>query len=182
MGATLPTALPFGLRDVKVAALTGADAGLAVDLPNSRTFSFSEAEDTETLRGDDGNVAIHGKGPAVDWSLEAGGISFEALKVFNGGAVTTTGATPSTVKKYKKKATDERPYFRAEGQAISDSGGDFHVVLYRCRATGSVSGSMADGAFWLTGCSGTGLPDLVTTDLYDFIQNETATPIAATLS
>lgn len=180
MGATLPTALPFGLRDVKVAALTGADAGLAVDLPNSRTFSFSEAEDTETLRGDDGNVAIHGKGPAVDWSLEAGGISFEALKVFNGGAVTTTGATPSTVKKYKKKATDERPYFRAEGQAISDSGGDLHGIIYRAKADGALEGEMANGAFWLTAASGKGYGSLETGSidkLYDYVQNETVTAI-----
>lgn len=170
----LATALPFGLRDVKVAPLTGGTAGTSVDLPNSRTFSFSEAEDTETLRGDDGVVAVHGKGPVVDWSLESGGISFEALKVINGGTITTSGTTPATIKTYNKKSTDVRPYFQVQGQAISDSGGDFHVKIYRCRATGNVTGEMADGAFWLTGCSGQGLPDATDQSLYDFVQNETA--------
>lgn len=173
----LPTALPFGLRDVKVSPLVGVTPGTSVDLPNARTFSFTEAEDTETLRGDDGVVAIHGKGPVVDWTLEGGGISFEALKVLNGGTITTTGTTPATQKKYNKKSTDVRPYFQAEGQAISDSGGDFHVLIYRCRATGNITGTMADTAFWLTGCSGQGLPKVGTNDLYDFVQNETAVAI-----
>lgn len=177
MGASLPTALPFGLRDVKLYALVGTTPGTAVDLPNAQTFSFSEAEDTETLRGDDGVAAIHGKGPSVDWSLESGGISFEALKILNGGTITTTGTMPATVKTYNKKSTDVRPYFQVQGQAISDSGGDFHVKIYRCRATGNVTGSMADGAFWLTGASGTGLPETDTNNLYDFIQNETQTAL-----
>lgn len=175
--ASLPTALPFGLRDVKLSPLVAGVPGTSVDLPNARTFSFSEAEDTETLRGDDGVVAIHGKGPVVDWSLEAGGISFEALKVINSGTITTTGTTPATSKKYNKKSTDTRPYFQAEGQAISDSGGDFHVLIYKCRATGNVTGSMADTAFWLTGCSGQGLPADADKSLYDFVQNETAVAI-----
>jgi hypothetical protein len=174
---TIP--LPFGLRDVKVSPVTGGVA-TAVDLPNSQTFQFSEAEDTTQLRGDDGLVAIHGKGPVVDWQLSGGGISLEALLAFDGGTLTTTGTTPAQVKTFSKKGTDVRPYVRVEGQAISDSGGDFHVVLYKCRATGNITGEMADGAFWVTGLSGIALPNLATGALYDFVQNETAAAIAAT--
>lgn len=176
--STIP--LPFGLRDVKVTPLTGGAAGTSVDLPNAQTMQFSEAEDTEQLRGDDGLVAIHGKGPTVDWQLGAGGISLEALAVMNGGTVTTTGVTPNQIKTYSKKGTDSRPYFRAEGQSISDSGGDFHVVLYKCKSTGNVTGEQTDGSFWVTGASGTALPTTSDSKLYDFVQNETATAIAAT--
>jgi hypothetical protein len=167
--------LPFGLRDVKVRPVTGAadTAGTSVDLPNSRTFSFSEAESFEELRGDDGLVAVHGTGPAVDWALEGGGISFEAVKVIFGGTITETGTTPAIKKVFSKLGTDARPYFQVEGQAISDSGGDFHCLLYKCRATGELSGEMGDGAFWLTGASGRALPNAAG-KLYDFIQNETA--------
>lgn len=176
--ATIP--LPFGLRDVKVTPLTGGTAGTSVDLPNAQTMQFSEAEDTEQLRGDDGLVAIHGKGPTVDWQLGAGGISLEAYAVINGGTVTTTGVTPNQVKLYSKKGTDSRPYFRAEGQSISDSGGDFHVVLYKCKVTGNVTGEQADGSFWVTGASGTALPTTSDSKLYDFVQNETSTAITST--
>jgi hypothetical protein len=54
------------------------------------------------------------------------------------------------------------------------------VILHRCRATGDLTGEMADGAFWLTGASGVALPSLVTATLgilYTFVQNETAITI-----
>lgn len=174
-------ALPFGLRDIKLSTLTAAGVkGTGVDLPNSRTLSFEEAEDFEELRGDDKVVTRRGKGPSVEWELEAGGISLEALVVINGGTLTVSGTTPDTVKTYSKKATDQRPDFFAEGQSISEGGGDFHTVLYRCKADGGVTGEMADSSFWLTGASGTAFPSraVATLDaLYDFIQNETATDI-----
>lgn len=174
------SSLPYGLRDVKLTPIAGdGSLGVAVDLPNSRTFSFSEAEDFEELRGDDKVVARRGKGPSVEWELEAGGISLAAYVVLNGGTLTTTGVTPNVVNTYSKKATDARPYFQAEGQAISESGGDFHVVLYRCKATGSLEGELSDGAFWLTSASGSADGDPTTDVIYDFVENETATAIGA---
>src|SRR5688572_4504646 len=154
---TIP--LPFGLRDVKVRPLTGDTPGTSVDFPNSRTFSFSEAEEFETLRGDDGIVAIHGRGPQVNWQLEGGGYSFEAVKTMYGGTITEPATTPAQKKDFVKKGTDARPYFQVEGQSISDSGGDFHALIYRCRCSGDLSGEMGDGVFWLTGASGQGIPN-----------------------
>ncbi len=180
--STIP--LPYGLRDVKLTPYTDAAAttlGTGVDLPYSRTFSFSEAEDFEELRGDDKVVTVRGKGAKVEWSLEAGGISLEAYKVLAGGTLATTGTTPNQVKTFKKKVTDARGYFKAEGQVISDSGGDVHAVVYKCRCTGNLEGEFADGQFFLTSASGQGLPSTLTgeTDtLYDLIHNETVTAIA----
>lgn len=171
--------LPFGLRDVKVRPFTtGETTGASVDLPNSRTFSFSEAEDFEELRGDDGVVAVRGLGASVDWELEGGGISFEAVKVMFGGNIIETGSTPNQIKTYRKADTDTRPYFQVEGQALSDSGGDYHVLLYRCRATGELSGELADGSFWLTGASGRAIARSSDRRIYDLVQNETTTAIA----
>lgn len=178
----LAEALPYGLRDVKLTPYTNSTtlAATTVDLPNSRTFSFEEAEDFQELRGDDKVVTTRGSGPSVSWDLESGGISLEAYQTLNGGTVTSTGTTPATVKKYSKKVTDSRPEFKVEGQAISESGGDFHVVLYRCKATGSMTGELADGAFWLSKASGKAMPSRLTASLdalYDFVQNETAVPL-----
>lgn len=180
-------ALPYGMRDVKLTPYDGdALAATSVDLPNARTFSFSESEEFETLRGDDKTVAIRGAGASVGWDLESGGISLAAYAVLSGGTVTTSGVAPDTVTRYRKRVADERPYFKAEGQAISDNGGDFHAVVYKCRATGDLEGELSDGAFWLTAGSGEGLPvDLnggtAVEDqgvLYDFVVNDVATPIA----
>lgn len=176
-------ALPFGLRDVKLTPITGeATLGTPVDLPVARTFSFSESEDFETLEGDDSTVASVGAGPTAGWELESGGLPFEAFKVMAGGTITEEGTTPTQSKTFSKLTTDRRPYFQAEGQAISDSGGDVHGILYRCKADGDLEGEWGNGSFFLLSASGTAFGDTVgaspTNKLYDFVQNETATAIA----
>jgi len=180
--ATIP--LPYGLRDLRLVPFTDTTctvyAASGVDLPNSRTLSFTEKEDFSQLRGDDKVVASHGSGPTVEWELEGGGMSFEAVQVMYGGTITTTGTTPNQVKKLTKLVTDQRPYFKIQGQAISDSGGDIHCVIYRARSTDDFSGEFKDGEWFLTGASGEGYASLVTADInkvWDFIQNETATAI-----
>lgn len=173
------TPLPFGLRDVGIKVLNAAEtAGTKVDFPNARTFSFSETTDSEELRGDDGVVAVHDLGSGVDWELEGGGYSFEAVAAMYGGTITSSGVTPNQVKTLDKNDNDPRPYFQVEGQAISDSGGDFHITLWKCKATGELSGEMADGSFWLTGASGRAIGLSSNRKLYTIVQNETATAIA----
>lgn len=179
----LPTTLPYGLRDVKLTPYTDAGAttlGTPVDLPNARTFSFSEAEEFTELRGDDKIVTTRGQGASVEWDLESGGLSFEALKVLAGGTVVETGLAPNQKKTFTKKVTDARPYFKVQGQVISDSGGDVHCVLDRCRSTGGVEGEFSDGEFFLTSGSGVALPSLITARvdiIYEFVHNETVTAI-----
>lgn len=170
----LPTSLPYGMRDIKLRPLTGEVAGTSIDLPNSRQMQFAETETFSDLRGDDGIAASHGSGPSVNWQLEGGGVSFEAVKAMYGGTITSSGTTPAQVKTLSKTGDDVRPYFQAEGQAISDSGGDFHILLYRCKATGDLSGTMQDGNFWLTGASGNAIPRDSDKKVWDWVQNETA--------
>lgn len=181
--------LPYGLRDVKLTPYTTAAADIlaasSIDFPNARRLSFSEAEEFEELRGDDKVVTTRGKGASVDWDLEGGGFSFEAVKAMYGGTIIEEGTTPDMKKTFRKSVNDSRPFFKAEGQSISDSGGDLHGVLFRCRATGNLTGEMGDGQFWLTGASGVALPNLVAgtagsagvDDLYEFVQNETSVAI-----
>jgi hypothetical protein len=189
---TLPIALPYGLRDVKLIPyddLAATEFGTSlVDLPNAQTFSFTEAEEYVELRGDDQLVTSHGQGAQVDCSLESGGISMEAYAVINGGSVIESGVTPNRVKRYRKLVTDQRPFFTVVGKAISDSGGDLHTVVYRCRATGDIAGEFADGAFFIPSADITGFPCKVTGDLdgeeiegalYDFVQHEAITDIIA---
>lgn len=173
------TSLPYGLRDVKVTPISQTGVlGTAVDLPNARTFSFEESEEFEELRGDDKVVASRGQGATVGWELESGGISLEAYAAMNGGEVVVTGVTPAEVTTYTKKTTDAKPRFQVEGQALSESGGDFHCVLPNCKATDGLEGEMSDGSFWLTSASGTAIGDPTTDILYEFVENETATAIS----
>lgn len=175
-------ALPFGMRQIKVTPLgaDGATPGSSVTLPVARKLTFSEAEDFTELRGDDTSQATHGSGPHVEWDLEEGGISLDAYVVIAGGTIINSGVTPNAVKTFRKMDTDTRPYFKMEGRAINDNGGDFHVLLYRCKADDSLDGELNDGEFWLTALSGKGYGSLEATPLgrlYDFIHNETAVAI-----
>lgn len=180
MALTDPT-LPYGLRDVKLTPINSAGVlGTPVDLPVAQTFSFSEAEEFDELRGDDRLVAIHGKGPTVDFDIEAGGISIDAWKVLTGGTVAESGSTPNQIKSLTKNVADSRPYFQVEGQSINDTGGDTHVLVYKCKLTDTLEGEFADGTFFVTSCSGQGLGDDAG-NLYTITWNETAVTMAAGL-
>lgn len=186
MTSPMPTALPYGIRDVKLTPYSDAAGTVvgptSIDLPYIQTFSFSETEEFQELRGDDKVITTRGQGAQVEWSVESGGISLKAWAVFTGGKVIESGTTPNRKVTLRKMSTSSRPYFRAEGQSISDSGGDLHAIVYRCRCNDSIEGEFADGEFFATSVSGLGLP-LLDADfdlLYDFVQNETAQAISLT--
>jgi len=173
-------ALPFGLRQVVLtpyAADGTPDTANAVQLPASRTFSFTDTEDFTDLVGDDSTVASHGAGPTLEWELEGGGISLAIWAILSGATVTTTGSAGSSIQTLSKLTTDVRPYFQVEGRAISDNGGDYHAKVYRCKADGDLEAEMSNGDFLLTKAKGKGYGDLTSHKLYDINFNETATPI-----
>lgn len=173
-------AVPFGLRQVKLVPLDEEGDEItaeAVFLPASRTFSFADAEEFQSLQGNDRTVASVGAGPTVDWELEGGGISLAAWKVMAGGTTAQSGVTPSMVNKYTKKTSDARPYFNVYGRSVNDNGGDFECVVRRCKADSSLEGSLENGSFLLTSASGKGYGNEVDEELYTFEHRETATPL-----
>lgn len=182
--ALATTPYPFGMRQIWLYPISAAGVvGTGVNLPAERTMSFTEAEEFVPLRGGDKTITSRGTGASVEWELEGGGISLEAWKVMAGGTIAETGVTPNQQKGYRKKANDARPFFKAAGRAISDSGGDFTCVLYRCRATGDLEGQMNDSEWWVTSASGEAFPSqeaAVADALYDFIQSETEIPLTET--
>lgn len=152
----IETYLPFGLRDVKITPFVGElGVGTPIDLPVGRTVTFRETEDLELLKSDDRNVAMEGTGPMVEWEVEAGGISFEAWQVLTGASLVTGAGFRELV----KLDTDVRPYFVIEGQSINDDGSDLHVIIRRCKVSGSVEGTFTEGGFFLTRCEGLGIGD-----------------------
>lgn len=172
--------IPYGMRDIKVTPLdvtTGA-YGTMVDLPVSQTLTWTDTEDFQELRGDDRLVATRGSGPQVEFSLEAGGVSLAAYAVMSGGSVIETGVTPNLVRTYSKATTHTRPYFRIDGQAFNDNGGDTKVVLYQAKLTGDIGGGFQDQEFYVTSAEGAGLGDPFRGNkVYDIVASETAANI-----
>lgn len=179
----LGTAYPFGLRDLEIKPITNVlteALGTLTDIPASRKFKFTDSEDYETLRGDDRDILVRGKGAKVQWELESGGYPADVAKAIVGGTLTDSGTTPNQKRDLQKKVTDARPWFRVEGQVISDNGGDVHGTVYRCRCTSDFSFDVGDGEWYLFNVSGVGLPSLAaaTVDaLWDITYNETAAAI-----
>lgn len=184
---TAPTSLPYGMRDLKITPYSDAAGSIlgseVIDLPNMQTFSFSEEEEFQELRGDDRVIAIRGSGATVSWELEAGGYKMRVWEVMTGGEVVQTGIAPNRSWRLDKRSSDSRGYFLIEGMILSDSGGDFHAIVYRCRCNQAIEGNFADGEFFISHASGQGLPllDDVNDLLYSLLVNETATPINPTV-
>lgn len=182
--AKVPDALPYGLRQVMLTPYTDAQGtvlgGTSYPLPVAMTLGFSETEQYDELRGDDVLVAVHGRGPQVDWSLEAGGISIPAWAIISGGVVIEQGVAPNRVTRFRKSGDDQRPYFRIDGRAISDSGGDMTARIYRAKANGRLQADLRGGAFQTTRIDGVGLPMVGDGGrwLYEFLrrENENALP------
>jgi hypothetical protein len=172
--------LPYGLRDIKVATLDNTGVkGTLVDLPAAQTLEFSETTASQVLRGDDAVVAQRVTIDAVEWTLDSGGISFEAYTVIAGGAITSTGTTPNIKKQWRRMGTDAYPDFFMEGQSMSESGGDNHIVLHRCKAT-QISGTMQDQEFWVSHAEGNAIATLTAANVgavWDMVANETAATI-----
>lgn len=157
-------ALPFGLRDIKVTPITanlvGAITyGTFVDLHAAQTMSWNTTEDYEQVRGDDVVQGEHGNGRLIEWEMESGGYTLDAAAVIMGGTVTSSGTTPNIQKTLAWLGTTAAPYFRIDGMAINDNGGDTKVIIYRAKATGGMEGEFADGSFLTSGFSGNGYPN-----------------------
>ncbi len=182
--AAVPDALPYGLRQVRLTPYTDAQGTVlgntSYPLPVAMTLGFSETEQYDELRGDDVLVAVHGRGPQVDWSLEAGGVSITAWSIVSGALVIEEGVTPNRVTRLRKSGDDQRPYFRIDGRAISDSGGSMLTRIYRAKANGRLQADLRGGAFQTSRIDGVGLPMVGDGGrwLYEFIrlENDAAIP------
>lgn len=189
---TQPVPLPFGLRDVKIipypTMAATAFGSTLIDWPAASTLSFTASEESTDLEGDDTIVASQGSGLTGSGTLEGGGVSFEAYAAVNGGTVFETGVSPNRVKTYRRMQNDVRPYWAAVGQSINSNGGDFHRILYRCRANGDIGGDQGYGEFYVSNFDFAIFPCLVDGNIggepilgamYDFVQNETIAAITA---
>lgn len=162
---------PYGLRDVKVTNIGGTSQ---VDLPAALTLKFKETLNSGQLRGDDSIQSVVAITDAVEWELEAGGISLEALAIITGKTATAAGTTPNRTVTMLSQAGDNYPYFKIYGKSVGDvSTDDIHVKLNKCKLTEGIEGEFKDGEFFMTKCSGIAI-DPGGGNLWEIVQNETA--------
>jgi len=162
---------PFGLRDVKLTNLAGTSQ---VDLPVGRILSFKERVKSGELSGDDQIAAVVAISEAVEWSLEAGGISLEAYALMTGRSVSTASSSPTETTTLTGDSQEAFPYFKIYGKSVDeDAASDIHCKIYKAKIMEALEGEFADGEFVVSKCSGIGIDD-GSNGVFDFVQNETA--------
>ena len=161
---------PFGLRDIK---LTNIGGTTQVDLPSAQKMTFSERLTSGELRGDDVTKSIVAITDALEWELEAGGISLEAYAIMTGRTLVSAGTTPSRTVTMTAVAGDNYPYFKIYGKSVGDiSTDDIHVLVYKAKLTSPLEGEFSDTNFFVTKCAGVAIDN--GTKIFDIVQNETA--------
>jgi hypothetical protein len=182
-----PDTKPYGLHRVWITPYTDTDGSILATtsyrLPLAQTLAFTEDESFDTLDGDDkAAVAIQGKGSTVSGSLEAGGLDLMTFSLITGGQLIESGIEPNVKRVVRKKSSDQRPYFRVEGQVISNGGGDNVGRIFRCKANGKIKADMKYGTFMVPSIDfmGTPLPGDDDDYLWEIEFNEQKTTLGAT--
>jgi hypothetical protein len=183
------------LTDTKGQASPTYDA--AVDLPGMLSIKVKPKMDTKLLKGDSELLDQYSKVTEVTLDVECAMFSLDALAILCGGAVTataetTTGAKDSKIK-YAFKSKSKPQFFKMEGKwtyvndEITGSGGDAHVIVYKCKVSdppefelNDASGDFGKCKFTCTAVACRAGSDTTNgTDWYDIQFNETAVTIGA---
>jgi hypothetical protein len=164
---------PFALVEVVVQPYDGAVLGTPVQLPSSRTLKFKTRVKSADFIGDARLQAVATIEEGVDWELEAGGMSLEALAAMTGRELISEGVTPNRKITFTGTGAHFYPYFRIFGKSLGDGPDDIHAVIYKAKITEGFEGTFEYGSFLSTSIKGSGV-DNNTDGIYDFIQNETA--------
>jgi hypothetical protein len=182
-----PDTKPYGLHRVWITPYQDTDGTVLSEtsyrLPLAQTLAFTEAEKFDTLDGDDKtSVALQGSGATVNGSLEAGGLDLTTYAIISGSTLIESGIAPNIKRVVRKRGTDQRPYFRVDGQVISNGGGDNVARIFRCKANGNIKADAKFGTFMVPSIDflGTPMPGDDDDYLYEIEFNEQKTTLGST--
>jgi len=164
---------PYGLSDIK---LTSIDGLLQVDLPAATKLTFKERVKSAEGPGDDMLSTVVAVRDAIEWELEATGLSIDALAVMYGTTAATTGVTPDQVKTLENHGGVRLPYFKIHGKSLGEGDDDVHCIIYKAKVTEGLDGNFAYGELVKPTIKGMGIDD-GSNGIYDWVQNETATAL-----
>lgn len=178
--------LPFGLRDMRLTPWVAGALSVTIinENPRVQTLEVNITRDSADLDGDDVRVATHSFATRVEGTLSAGGINQVVVAMMTGGNTTgSTGTAPNKINTFILEGDDVEGYFKIEGQAYADDGGDVHVIVWHAKATSGPNWSFNQGEFTVSACDIIGTFDSTTTPsrLLTVIQNQTVAPLPAVI-
>ena len=169
MSAPNPS-MSFGMNDIKVTNMAGTTQA---DLPAARKLNFKERMKTGESSGDDRLQAVASFFEAIEWDLEAGGMSLEAYAIMTGRTLATSGVSPDEVKTLPAAGASRMPYFKIYGKSLGDGDDDIHIKIFKAKITDGLDGTFEDGNFMSTSVKGIGVDD-GSNGVYEPVVNETA--------
>lgn len=160
----------FGLHEIVVTNIAGSTQ---VALPASNRLMAKERYQTGEANGDDALQSVASTMMAVEWEMEAKGISLEAMAIMTGRTLSTTGTTPNEVKSLVADAGTRLPYFKIYGKSLGEGDDDVHLLIYKAKLTDGPEISMQFGEFAGPTLKGIGVDD-DSNGIYKVVINETA--------
>jgi len=171
----------LGINDAKIspiavdtsAALT-YEAG--VDVPGITNLKLTPTFIEKQLKGDESVLDTYAKLEQIDWSIEHGVISLDALAIMIGGEVTSGGATPNQTQTFSLTKDDLPKYFKLEAKTDYTDVGDAHFTLFKCKCT-SFDYTLQGEEYATISASGKAIPTTKDGKVKDIVFNETAQDI-----
>jgi hypothetical protein len=167
--------MPFGLREVVLVNIGGTAYAA---LPAAQTMKWGIRIDSDELKGNDATQAVVAFLSGVEWELEDGGISIEALTILTGLTGTVASTTPNRSYSMYGTTGAALPYFKIYGRALGAGVDDVHVRLLKCKVTDNIEGEFANGEFYVTKCKGIGITD--GTNVFQIMEHEAAQALPTT--
>jgi len=173
----------LGINDAKIFPITKDDStsytyGAAIDVPGIRSLKVTPTFIEKQLKGDETVIDTYAKLEQIDWSIEHGVISLDALATLIGGKVTAGGTTPNQTQTFSLTKSDLPKYFKLEAKCDYADVGDVHFVLYKCKCT-SYDVTLQGEEYATITASGKAIPTIKDGKVKDVVFNEKAKEISA---
>lgn len=188
---TLPTQSGLlGLDDVKIFEVIHdegpseqypqgrLDYGSAVDVAGMQNIDLKPNYVQKQLMQDEEIDGVYQKLKAITWAFANAKVSLDALNILEGGTITSE-TTPTVKHTFTVSQDSEPKYFKLEGKIdySTDAIGDFHLVLYKCKALDIQVAYRAQN-YAIVSAAGIAIPTVNNSKIRDYVMNETATTIS----
>jgi len=177
----------LGLDDVKIFEVTADTSstltyGSAVDVPSLQSIDLSPNYIQKPLMQDEEVDGFYTKLQSISWSFSNVKVSFDVLNILEGGSISYNASPEKQILSLYDTSTPK--YFKLEGKInySPDTIGDFHLVLYKCKAL-SVHVDYKAQNYAIVSASGIAIPTINSSVLggrkiRDYVINATATAIS----
>lgn len=159
---------PFGMREIVIRDEAGSNP---VALPIAILMAVSERIERVEFIAEAALVGVEATVQALDWELEAGGISLAAWSRLTGRSVAETGNAPNR-NNTMIVAAGNLPWLVIYGRSVGDGTDDIYIKLHKAKVT-SIEGTLRQREFFVTSCAGVAIPD-ADGEIYTIVQRESS--------